>query len=350
MSAVRYYGRLDVYMSMKSTNKQFTVAINSFESHHGGQSGQLFVRCSLYGQMDTPVVVVLGGISANHLVSDDHATGEKGWWSDVVNSKEYLNGEQVSVLSFEYITLNNKHLKLSTHDQAHVLSQIQQKLKLNPFLAVIGCSYGGMVAQAFASTYPHLTQRLICLVAAHRNSIRSQTLRSLQRQIVALSGHNNQGLALARGLAMTTYRGLDEFDQRFSQLEEADAYLKHHGQRFVSQFSPERFVQLSASIDDHQINPDDIISPTLLIAIDSDQLVPVSLVQEMANGINAPCQLHILPSRYGHDGFLKELTAIKPLLANFLSEQQHDSTNFQHSRHHPASFNQASTSRANFGC
>ncbi len=331
---------------MKHKSKQFTLSIPSFHLHHGGQSGSLFVRCALFGHTESPTVAVLGGISANHLVADDTETGESGWWSGVVNPKEYLNGKQVSVLSFEYITLKNQNHKLSTFDQAHVLASIQKQLHINRFLAVIGCSYGGMVAQAFTSAYPHLTQSLVCLVAAHKNSIRSQTLRSLQRQIVNLT-NNNKGLAIARALAMTTYRGSDEFDQRFMQLEQAEAYLNHHGQRFVRSFSSQRFIQLSASIDDHHIRPADIKRPTLLIAIDSDQLVPVDFVETLAAGIDAPCHCHILPSRFGHDGFLKELNAIKPLLTNFISEQSHDTASTIHAFSHREL---ARASIANLGC
>ena len=316
---------------MTQDNKQFTLNIPSFALHHGGQSGDLFVRCALFGAIDLPVVAVLGGISANHLVADDDSTAEKGWWRDVVNAQSYLNGQQVAVLSFEYITLKDETQQLSTHDQAHVLAVIHQQLNIPAFLSVLGCSYGGMVAQAFTSTYPHLTRSLVCLVAAHRNSIRSQALRLIQRQIIQLSDQpNSQYIACARALAIMTYRGTDEFDARFDDLQQAESYLQHNGQSFARRFSAPRYVQLSASIDDHHIDPTTIHSPTLLIATDSDQLVPVSLVKQFAEATTAPCKCHIIPSAHGHDGFLTEHQAIKPLLATFLSdtllEQQHEST------------------------
>ncbi|WP_179952217.1 alpha/beta fold hydrolase [Marinicella rhabdoformis] len=322
---------------MKTNNKQFTLSIPSFALHHGGQSGDLFVRCSLFGDIDLPVVVVLGGISANHLVSDDAQTSEKGWWRDVVNHDTFLNGKQVAVLSFEYITLKEESKMLSTHDQANVLASIHQQLNIPAFLSVIGCSYGGMVAQAFASTYPQLTHSLINLVAAHKNSIRSQALRLIQRQIMSLaddSKTNSQHTACARALAIMTYRGVEEFDQRFDNLSEAQSYLEHNGNVFAQRFSSRRYAQLSASIDTHEIDPSSIKTPTLIIATDSDQLVPVSLVKAFADQVSAPCECHIIPSAFGHDGFLKEHQAIKPLLAHFLSqlisEQSHDATDTNH--------------------
>ena len=209
---------------MKTDNKQFTLNIPSFALHHGGQSGDLFVRCSLFGDIDLPVVAVLGGISANHLVADDAQTSDKGWWRDVVNDQAFLNGTEVAVLSFEYITLKDECLQLSTQDQAEVLAAIHHQLNIPAFLSVLGCSYGGMVAQAFTAAYPHLTHSLINLVAAHKNSLRSQALRLIQRQIMSLANDpktNSQHTACARALAIMTYRGVEEFDQRFDNLEQA---------------------------------------------------------------------------------------------------------------------------------
>ena len=264
-------------------------------------------------------------------------TGESGWWSEVVNnqSSTFLNGQHASVLSFEYITLKNNKFELSTFDQAYVLASIIKHLNIPSLLSVIGCSYGGMVAQAFASTYPHLTHSLISLVSAHKNSIRSQTLRLIQRQILQLEAKNPiKQIALARALAVLTYRGVDEFDQRFGDLTEVESYLEHNGMAFAKKFSANRYQQLSASIDKHEIDPCTIKVPTLLIAIDSDQLVPVSLVKTFAAEIPAPCSCHIIPSVFGHDGFLKELHTITPILNDFLAnrlvgifpEQQNDST------------------------
>ncbi len=322
---------------MKPNNKQFTLSIPSFALYRGGQSGDLFVRCSIFGAIDLPIVAILGGISANHLVTDDPQTSEQGWWRDVVNKQTFLNGRQVAVLSFEYITLKDECLQLSTHDQAKVLASIHQQLNIPAFLSVIGCSYGGMVAQAFTSTYPQLTHSLINLVAAHKNSIRSQALRLIQRQIMSLADDplvNSQHTACARALAIMTYRGVEEFDQRFDNLSEAQSYLEHNGKVFAQRFSSRRYAQLSASIDTHEIDPSSIKTPSLIIATDTDQLVPVGLVKAFADQISAPCECHIIPSAFGHDGFLKEHQAINPLLAHFLaqliSEQSHDSTDTNH--------------------
>lgn len=300
------------------STQEFTLSLPSFERHGGGQSGPLFVRCSLFGALDKPLVAVLGGISANQVVTD--------WWSGIVNDEQYLNGQDVAVLGFEYITFKDG-VTPDVHDQATVLALIHEQLDTAPFLSVIGSSYGGMVAQTFTSKYPHLTQSLVTLVAAHKNSVRSQSLRWLQRQIIQLSGANlKEALCTARGLAMLTYRGLDEFDQRFDDLPQAASYLTHQGEQFAKRFSKNRYLQLSASIDQHDLDPASIQQPTLAIFVQSDQLVPQDLAQAFIDGIQGPVEAHHIPSVYGHDGFLKETDTIGPLLATFLSEHLHDTT------------------------
>ncbi len=298
--------------------EEFTLSLPSFERHAGGQSGPVFVRCSLLGSLDKPLVAVLGGISSDHLVSE--------WWSGIVNAEQFLNGQDVSILGFEYITFKDGVVP-DAHDQATVLALIHEQLDTAAFLSVIGSSYGGMVAQCFTSKYPQLTQSLVTLVAAHKNSVRSQSLRWLQRQIIEISGaHSKQALATARGLAMLTYRGLDEFDQRFEGLTQATDYLTYQGEKFAKRFSKQRYLQLSTSIDQHDLDPASIKQPTLAIFVDSDQLVSRELAEAFIDGVNGPIEAHHIPSVYGHDGFLKETDTIGPLLAHFLSEHLHDTT------------------------
>ena len=75
-----------------------------------------------------------------------------------------------------------------------------------------------MVGLAFAAEFGDRLDSLIAISAAHRSDPLATAWRSIQRQIVALGlrhGDATQALALARGLAMTTYRTRDEFAERF---------------------------------------------------------------------------------------------------------------------------------------
>ncbi len=129
---------------------------------------------------------------------------------------------------------------------------------------------------------------------------------------------------------MVGYRGEVEWEHRFANpqsgqaLNDVAAYLKHHGKQFAAKFCPQRYCQLSRSIDSHQIEVSGIQVKTLLVGITSDQMVPVKFMQNLRDKIAGDCQLHLINSIYGHDGFLLEADALNHIFNTFLSEQPHD--------------------------
>ena len=327
-----------------------TISLPSFTLSEGGESGELEISCCLWGEVSKPLVVVMGGISANRWALDSmghsSAHGQSGWWRSVLNPASYLNPRDFSFLTFEYFAFADRVANpplVSTMDQAHILAQLQQSLNLPQFCAVIGSSYGGMVSLAFAAQYPDQLQHLVCLAAADRNSVKSQALRAIQRQIMQLGldaggSCQQQYTALARSLAMLGYRSDAELEARFhdddpdTSLQQVMAYLNHHGQRFAQTFSASRFAQLSRSIDHHSVDVSGISASSLLIGITTDQLVPVEFIQNMQLNINGPCQCQWLDSHYGHDGFLLEAEAINQIFKHYFSEYNHDHIKPNHRR------------------
>ena len=53
---------------------------------------------------------------------------------------------------------------------------------------------------------------------------------------------------------------------------------------------------------------------------ESDQLVPPKQMEALARGLAGPVELHLLPSLYGHDMFLKDTDSVSALVAPFLGE------------------------------
>jgi len=319
-----------------------TISLPSFTLSEGGESGELEISCCLWGEVSKPLVVVMGGISANRWALDSmghsSAHGQSGWWRSVLNPASYLNPRDFSFLTFEYFAFADRVANpplVSTMDQAHILAQLQQSLNLPQFCAVIGSSYGGMVSLAFAARYPERLQHLICVAAADRNSVKSQALRSIQRQIMQMgldAGGSCQQkyTALARSLAMLGYRSDAELESRFdaddpvSSLQQVKSYLNHHGSKFAQTFSASRYAQLSQSIDHHRVDASHILASTLLIGITSDQLVPVEFIQNLHAKISGPSQCRWIDSLYGHDGFLLEAEAINQIFKHYFSEYNHD--------------------------
>jgi homoserine O-acetyltransferase len=305
--------------------------------HHGDALPNPRVAFRLVGPQDAPVVAVMGGISAHrNLIAPD------GWWPGIVGPHLGVDTTRYRVLGIDYLggmggssTPDGKDAfpPLSSFDQAEVLRHIVLHLGLQSLHAIVGASYGGMVALGFASRHPALVDRIVIVSAADRPQVLSTAWRSVQRQIVREAiarGDGPAGLKLARALAMATYRSKAEFAVRFSGPAVRDAerfrfpvegYLFARGDDYVQKYRAESFLALSESIDLHHVDAGQVRTPATLIAVREDQLVPFEDMQALAGRLGGPQRLVALDSIFGHDAFLKESAVLNPILQNALAEQ-----------------------------
>ena len=159
----------------------------------------------------------------------------------------------------------------------------------------------------------------------------STAWRSVQRAIVRYAlgqGDGRRGLALARALAMATYRSAREFEERFAGAAEAGAdgfrfpvesYLLARGEDYATRYQPESFVCLSESIDLHRVNPSAIRVPVTLLAVTEDQLVPIADMRSLRDALGGGARLVEISSTYGHDAFLKEKEVLGGVIAQALA-------------------------------
>lgn len=283
------------------------------------------------GAPDAPTVIVQGGISADRDVTALDGEQAAGWWQELVGTDAAIDLRRWRVLAIDWLTPVELGAGIvSSEDQADALAALLQALGINRAHAFVGSSYGAMVALAFAARHPHCVDRLLLLAGAHRPHPLSTAQRSVQRGIVRLgqqSGQVDEALALARQLAITTYRGSAEFGQRFAGAAQwrnqrfhfpVEDYLEHQGRRFVERFDADRFLALSESIDLHDVAPEQIPTPATLIGFPSDRLVPLADLCELQRRLHGPATLEVVESPYGHDAFLKEPVQLAPLLREAL--------------------------------
>jgi homoserine O-acetyltransferase len=139
-------------------------------------------------------------------------------------------------------------------------------------------------------------------------------------------GEASQGLALARQLAMITYRTADEFEERFgagvdeSGRGEVDRYLEARGAAYAGVVGPKRWLSLSESIDRAFVDPAQVLTPTTVAACVEDQLVPLQIVKELAERLPKFSGFHAIHSLYGHDAFLKEPKRVASIINACLEE------------------------------
>jgi len=301
--------------------------------HHRGQLADVRIAWRMSGPEEAPVVCALGGISAHRRVCLTPDPRD-GWWSDIAGPGKPLDSDRWRILSFDFLGGSGESTgpvaggsdfpSISTYDQARALEQLLDALGIGALRAIAGGSYGGMVGLAFAERYPDRIANLLVIGAADRAHPMSSAWRSTQRRMVRFglqTGQPEQGMELARALAMTTYRSAEEFAARFDgPAEEIDGrfvfpveqYLAARGRDYASQYRPESFLCLSESIDLHRV-----FVPTIVVGIREDRLVPLPDIRAMVARLQQG-RLHEISSVFGHDAFLKETDQLRGIFANVL--------------------------------
>ena len=288
------------------------------------------VRYEIVGPRGAPVVAVLGGISSSRHVCSTEGDPSPGWWEDVVGPGLAIDTLRFRVLGIDYFSGNGQSTPVTTADQATALASALDRAGVGVLHALVGASYGGMVALAFGADYPTRVKRLLVISAAHESDPMATALRLLQRRVVALgrsAGRERDGLAIARGIAMTSYVTAQHFEDRISNCDRRDSqvianrieeYLRTRGEQFAASWTSERYNALSLSLDLHSVRPEDVSVPTTVIAVSGDRLVPITQSRELASRLGGPSQLIELDSPFGHDAFLGDWARIAPFVEELL--------------------------------
>ncbi len=302
--------------------------------HHGGTLDDLQIGYSLRGEPGQPVVLALGGISATRTVFVPDGS-RAGWWHLVVGPGRALDTRRVAVLGMDYIggsaastgpAAGGGFPCVSSYDQADAILRLLDHLQIERLAAIVGASYGGMVALAFGERYPQRVGRLIVISAADTAHPMATAWRSVQRNIARLGlscGCPVQALELSRALAMSTYRSPEEFDARFRKpprMEDGrpvfpvEEYLIARGRDYAARYRPESFICLSESIDLHQVDATRVRVRTEVVAVREDQLVPIADMRALTARL-PDATLHEISSLLGHDAFLKEAEQLRAVLS-----------------------------------
>jgi homoserine O-acetyltransferase/O-succinyltransferase len=244
--------------------------------------------------------------------------------------------------------------------QARLLDQLNfRRLKL-----VMGASIGGMQALEMAIQFPDRVEQAISIGAAPLRAM-GLGLNHLQRQIIQLDpawkgGRYSpdepprQGLALARALAVCTYKSAELFEHRFArrpdrggedpwasaheqghglsgQRFDVAGYLDYQGERFVDRFDANAYLAITRTMDtwdpargfpSAEAAFRRIQAEVMLVGISSDWLFPPDEIAALASAIEKAgvrCRHRELVSSHGHDAFLAEPNELAPLLHPFLS-------------------------------
>lgn len=277
----------------------------------------------LHGPERGPLVVVAGGISSGRFAAR--------WWSWAVRADGPVDLNRARVLGFDLPPGKDEAgVTITTTDQARLLALLLDALGEPVVDAFVGASYGGCIGLAFAAAFPDRIGHVVAISAAHRTHPAATAWRGVQRRLLAFArdcGREAEGVALARELAMVTYRTPDEFALRFASTPPAEAgatypvcdYLVARGAGYAEVTSAARWISLSDSLDRHAVAPEAVRCPLTVVGFTSDRLVPIEDSRDLAARAPNLRRLVEAASIFGHDAFLKERELVGRALHDALS-------------------------------
>lgn len=245
---------------------------------------------------------------------------------------------------------------VTVRDMVRAQAYLLNHLGIERLRAVIGGSIGGMQALQWAIDYPERVERCIAVGAAPLGAM-GLAMNHLQRQAIRLDAafHGGRyraqpaaGMALARGIAMCTYKSAELFEERFARrpdrggedparsLEarfDIGGYLDHQGEKLVGRFDANSYLALSRAMDlfDPASGYENeaealrrVTAEVLLVGISSDWLFPPPDVARLAARLRAAgarARYVEMQSAHGHDAFLAEAVQVAALLRASDAEQ-----------------------------
>ena len=349
----------------------FTFARNeSFRLAGGGELQPVTLRYALYGKLNERrdnAILVCHALSGSARVAD--------WWPEMFGADRAFDTERYCIIGSNVIgscygstgpISVNPHTGepygsdfplITIKDMVQAQALLLDHLGVEQLHAVIGGSIGGMQALQWATDYPERIERCIAIGAAPLSAM-GLALNHLQRQAIRsdpawrdgrypADQQPAAGLALARAIAMCSYKSAELFTERFARkpdragedpyrsMEERfdiAGYLDHQGRIFVRRFDANSYLLISKAMDtfdlacgyeSEEAALKRIRASVLLVGISSDWLFPASDVRALAERMqDAGVDVHYaeLNSSHGHDGFLADSAALAPLIVSYLNE------------------------------
>lgn len=288
----------------------------------------------------------------------DAAGPRTGWWREVVGPGRAVDPARWAVLapnllgscygtSWRDVEWDDPARAaagpppITTRDQArlaaHLVAALGLPLDAGAVALVTGGSLGGMVALEWAATYPDASRAVVALAAPAAHPAWAVAWNHLQRAALALAGPGREadGLALARQIAMLSYRTAAEFGARFDRAPgvagagtfAVEDYLAHHGARLVARFDPVAYRLLLGAMDAHDVGRDRGGDAAAVLRRCSGLLVGVGVPGDVLYDADvvrawtaaAGAMYRELHSAVGHDAFLVEQVQVAAILADVLA-------------------------------
>jgi homoserine O-acetyltransferase len=248
---------------------------------------------------------------------------------------------------------------VTIRDNVRAQTRLLDSLGIKRLRLALGGSIGGMQALEWAILNPDRVERAVIIGVAPLSAM-GIALNHLQRKAIQLDPAwdggrylpqrpPRQGLALARQIAMLSYKSASLFDERFGRNPNRNGedpralddlgggliggrfdiagYLDHQGKRFIDRFDANAYLAILRTMETWDplhgfASPTEAFSRIRarlsFVGISSDWLFPPESVRHFAYTIRSAgvqADYREMTSDHGHDAFLAEQSELVSLLA-----------------------------------
>ncbi|MFV0316516.1 MAG: homoserine O-acetyltransferase [Microthrixaceae bacterium] len=343
-----------------------------FHLEGGGSLAEVDIAYETWGVLDEAASNAV--LVCHALTGDSHAAGRSGdghptpgWWDDLIGPGKALDTDELFVVcvnvlggcqgstgpaSMDPVTgraYGSSFPVVSIRDMVRCQARVADSLGIERWAGVVGGSMGGMQALEWAIMYPERVGALFLASTTAAASAQQIAWSHIGRTAIesdpAFAGGDyydladgagpRDGLAVARMLAMVTYRSDEVFRSRFDrhlvhQLDftlerifDIEGYLDYQGTKLVGRFDANSYLRLNRAMDLHDVARGRgslhealarVQCPCVVAAVRSDALYPPYQQQELhqtllATGHRGDIDRSVfveIDSPHGHDGFLIE--------------------------------------------
>ena len=329
------------------------VLLGPFELEGGATLPELTVAYRHDGPWwPAPQVLVVHALTGSADAAGD-------WWAPLIGHGRALDTDRVGVLCANLLgarygttgpdsvdPLTGRRFGaafpgVSVRDQARAQWALLDALGIPGLALVTGGSLGGMVALEVALERPAAVASVVPIAAPAETGPLALAWDHIQLELVERLGED--GLDLARRLAMTTYRSDLDFRERFGRRIQPDgrfaiaSYLEHQGRKLVERFDADTYATLVRAMDGHDIGRGRGGAGGALrrlagagveltgVGVESDILYgpeQVRALVELATASGADARYREIRSTKGHDAFLVEWDQLDGILREALDRSR----------------------------
>ncbi len=305
-------------------------------------------RVSIYGEPradGSNVVLVCHALTGSSRVLD--------WWGGLVGPGRLLDTRSLAIVGVNALggcygstgpaslapdgaVYGTRFPLVTVADMVRAQREALAVLGLRRFAAVVGGSLGGMQAIAWAFEAPAEVDRVLAIGAYDHFAAMGIALNAVAREAVRIARTPAEGIALARKIAMLTYKSEALLAERYgrkadrrggdparsaSDRYDVEGYLDYQGEIFANRMDPQAYLTLTRAMDLFETRDRRVTPPHpqfTFVGISSDWLFLPRYVRAAAERFaqeGADSAYYELVSDHGHDAFLAEPELLQELLA-----------------------------------